>query len=158
MKTNWTLKLHIFFNLYDKGEEFNFSIVNSPYLCTYEEAHPGIFQRGVSTIKVGGVPLLFLVFKGGSTLKLRYFYPMLTKFSDEKGEGSDPRNPPLDPPMLCKAHALMYLYISTDLTCKIRLLHMISFWVEAGYRFMVQGLLQFPAESTFYKLHVYGCY
>jgi hypothetical protein len=29
---------------------------------------------------------------------MRYFYPILSKFSDERG-GSDTRNPPLDPPM-----------------------------------------------------------
>jgi hypothetical protein len=60
-------------------------------------ADPGIFQRGGSTLKVGfqkGGFHSYLGFsKGGYTLEMRYFNPIFTKFSDERG-GSDPRNPP----------------------------------------------------------------
>jgi hypothetical protein len=58
------------------------------------------FSKELWFSKGEGVPLIFLVFKGGSFLKMRYFYPILTKFSYEKGV-SNPRNPPplLDPPM-----------------------------------------------------------
>jgi hypothetical protein len=51
------------------------------------------FQRG-------GVALLLWVFEGWFHSKIHYFYPILSKFSDERGVGgSDPRNPPSDPPM-----------------------------------------------------------
>jgi hypothetical protein len=55
-------------------------------------------SRDFSTIKVGfqrggGFHHYFWFSKGGSTLKMRHFYPILTKFSDERG-GSDPRTPP----------------------------------------------------------------
>jgi hypothetical protein len=66
-------------------------------------AYPGIFQKGG-----WGVPPLRLVFKRGfqntifvflkrgSTLQISYFYPILTKFSDERGVPA-PGAPPLTP-------------------------------------------------------------
>jgi hypothetical protein len=52
------------------------------------------FDRWQIPSKLGSIayPLLFWVFKGGSTLKMRYFYPILTKFSDER-EGPTPGTP-----------------------------------------------------------------
>jgi hypothetical protein len=53
-------------------------------------ADPGIFQRG------GGGSNIILGFqKWGSTLKMRYFYPILTKFYDERAGGSRPPELPL---------------------------------------------------------------
>ena len=54
--------------------------------------------------KVGEVPPLRFVFNEGSTLQMRYFYRVMTTFSNER-VGSDPGKwggppPPLDPPML----------------------------------------------------------
>jgi hypothetical protein len=63
-------------------------------------ADPAIFERGVPpwrwVYKGGGFHYYFWFSKGGSTLKMRYFKPILAKFSEERGggEGSDPRNHP----------------------------------------------------------------
>jgi hypothetical protein len=65
-----------------------------------------VSKGGGSTTKVGfqrGVPLLYLVFQRGSTLKISYLYPILTKFSDQRRgvirPPEPPPPPPSDPPM-----------------------------------------------------------
>jgi hypothetical protein len=68
-----------------------------------------VFKGGVPPLRLvfkGGVPLLFWVFKGGSTLKMRYFYPVLSKFSDERGFPT-PGTPALDPPMPLNLNVIM---------------------------------------------------
>ena len=61
---------------------------------------PGIVQRG------GGVPPLKLVFNEGSTLKMRYFYRVMTTFSNER-VGSDPGKWGGPPPLFRSANAGM---------------------------------------------------